>query len=175
MTVPIQAIVASAGSAIEALNNAAAARNKNKILTRGTREQDRAGMDATRTTGDFLQQLRGTAVNPAAERGLFSSALASPGVTALPTGSARFRADASHTAGAANAYGQNLADLFARIRAPQLQHQQESQLLLGLSNELRPIQARARDAQFLTELRSNTTQPNPWLGAISGMMQAGSR
>jgi len=167
--------VAAGGTLIGALTGAAAARKKNAILTQGTREQDRAGMEAAGTMGDFINRLRGTSVNPATERGLFTASLGNPGVSALPTASSRFRTDARGATAGAQGYGSNLADLFARIRAPQLQHQAESEVLMGLGNALKPIQSRAQDSQFLTQMRTGAVQPNPWLGLLGkGLQQGGS-
>lgn len=170
----IGAAVAGGGQLLGALNNAAAARKKNSILTKGTREQSRAGMEATRTTGDFLSQLRGSAPNPAAERGAFTGALGAPSISAPMTGSAQFRNDAAGATAGARAYGGNLADLFSRIRAPQLQRQQEGQTIVGMGDALRPITNKAQDDDFLTNLRAGQVQANPWVGLLAGgLNQAG--
>jgi hypothetical protein len=161
------------GSVLGALNGAAAARKKNGILTNGTREQDRYGMEATRATGDFLQQLRGSRANPAPERAAFTGALGAGSVGGLPTASSRFRSDAAGATNATQGYGRNMADLFARIRAPQLQRQNENEMMVGLGNTLKPIQMQSQDSQFLTNLRAGMTQPNPWLNLLSQGMQQG--
>lgn len=169
----VGAAVSLGGSVLGALNGAAAARKKNGILTNGTREQDRYGMDATRVTGDFLQQLRGSRPNAAPERAAFSGAIGNNGVGGLPTASARFRNDAAGATNATQGYGRNLADLFARIRAPALQRQNESQTMVEMGNALKPIQMQSQDSQFLTNLRAGMTQPNPWLNLLSQGMQQG--
>ena len=170
----IGAGVSFAGNLLSGLNKASAARKQNRTLAAGTRAQNRAGMESAGVMGDFLTQLRNSAPNPAVERGAFNASLGNPGVAAPATGSARFRADAAGATAGAQGYGRNLADLFARIRAPQLQRQDESELLLNMSNALRPIQARAQDDQFLTQLRAGMQQPNPWIGLLGqGLSSAG--
>lgn len=167
------ASLAVGGNLLGALNGAAAARKKNAILGEGMRQQDRAGMEASNITADFINQLRRSAPNPAVERGAFTTALGSPTISG--PGGARFRADAANVGGTTQRYGGQLADLFARIRAPQLQHQSEAEMLMGLSNALRPVQLRAQNDAFLTNLRAGMKQPNPWLGLLGqGLSQAGS-
>lgn len=162
------------GNLINAATGAAAARRQNRILAEGSRQQNRAGMEAAGTMGDFISQLRASAPNPAAERGAFTAALGAPTVNALPTASGRFRADAAGATAGAQGYGRNLADLFARIRAPGLQRQRESELLVDAGNALRPIQSRAEDDAFLTQLRAGSVQANPWAQMLgSGLSQAG--
>ncbi len=152
----------AAGKLLGAGAGAAAAAKRNNYLTQGAREQSRAGMEAAGTTGDFLTQLRAMNYNPAAERAAFTGALGTPGVVAPMTGSARFRSDAAGATAGAQGYGRNLADLFARTRAPQQQRQGESQLLVRMGDALRPIQAQAHDDEFLTNLRAGSVQANPW-------------
>ncbi len=170
---PWGAIAQSVGLGVDLFNNAAAARKKNSLLVQGTRQQDRAGMESAGVQGDFLSQLRNSAPNPAAERGAFTQALGTPGIAGPVTGSARFRADAANTGAGVQGYGRNLADLFARIRAPQLQRRNEGALMMDMSNQLRPIQTRSQDDQFLTQLRASMVQPNPWLQQASNMLQQG--
>ena len=170
---PWGAIAQSVGLGVDLFNNAAAARKKNSILTQGSRQQSRAGMESAGTMGTFLEQLRSSRPNPAAERGAFTAALGSPRVSGPITGSSRFRNDAAGATTGVHGYGGNLADLFARIRAPQLQRQREGETIMDMSNALRPIQARAQDEQFLTQLRAGMVQPNPWLQQASNMLQQG--
>ncbi len=164
-----------AGKGIGALAGAAAARKQNGILTQGVRAQDRAGGEAAGVAGDFISQLRSSAPQPAFERGAFTQALGNPGVMGPATGSARFRNDAATVGAGAHDYGTQLAALFARIRAPQLQRQNESQLMANMGNAVRPIQANAQDSQFLTQLRAGMVQPNPWAQLVGkGLSNAGS-
>ncbi len=160
------------GNLLTAATGASAARKKNNILGQGIREQDRAGMESTALTSDFLNRMRGTVYNPAAERAAFSSSLTGPAVSG--PGGAQFRADAAGATTGAQGYGGRMADLFARIRAPQAQRRQESELMMELGNQLRPIQMRSQDAAFLANLRAGQKQANPWLQMLGqGLSQAG--
>jgi hypothetical protein len=175
MPLPLLAAAAVAGGQLmQGANQAGAVRRRNSILANGSREQSRAGMEATSAIGDFLAQLRGSAPNPAAERGMFTDAMrGAPGIAG--PGGAQFQADAGSRTAGAQGYGTNLADLFARIRAPGLQRQNESQMMLGLNGRLRPIRARAEDEAFLTNLRAGMEQPNPWAGIVGqGLSNVGS-
>jgi len=164
-----------AGTILGVAGDIAAARRRNRILSEGQRTQSRAGMETSGTMGDFLTQLRGSMPNPAAERGAFSSALGHPGISAPITGSARFRGDAAGATTGAQGYGGDMADLLARIRAPGLQRQGESQTLIRMGDALRPIQARAQDEDFLTQLRAGSVQSDPWLQlAGQGLSNVGS-
>ncbi len=164
-----------AGALVGAGGQAAAARKQNKILAQGSRDQSRAGMESTGVMNDFLTQLRGSAPRPEVERGAFSAALGTPAVSGPVTGSARFAADAAGATAGAHGYGTNLADLFSRIRAPQLQRQQESQAMVRMGDELRPIQSKAQDSEFLTNLRAGMKTANPWTQLLGqGMQAAGS-
>lgn len=154
------------GNLIGGLAGASGARRQNRELAAGARGQSRAGMEAAGITGDFVSRLRSSAPRPDIERGLFTSALGAPSIGALPTASRQFRADAAAGAAGAQDYGRGFADLLARIRAPQLQRQRESELLVDMGNALRPVQLRAQDEAFLTQLRANMKQPNPWLGML---------
>ncbi len=150
----------AAGNLISAGAGASAARRQNRILAGGSRQQNRAGMEAAGVTGDFLSQLRSSAPNPAIERGAFTDAMrGAPGISG--PGGAQFRTDAADVTGAAQGYGQQLADLFARIRAPGLQRQNEGRLMMRAGDALRPIQMRAEGDAFLTNLRAGMVQPDP--------------
>ncbi len=164
MPLPVAAGAAMVGgNLISGLAGNSAVRRKNNLLTQGIREQSRAGMDATSTMGDFISQLRNTASSAGVERGAFASTLrGAPAVGGPMTAGAQFRTDAAGATGGAQAYGAKLADLFARIRAPQMQRQRESEVLMRMGDALRPIQARASDEAFLTQLRTGMVQPNPW-------------
>ncbi len=162
------------GNLLQGLTGASAARKQNKILGEGTRQQNRAGMESAGVMADFLSQLRGSRPNPSAERGAFSATLAAPPVAGPITGSRQFAADSAAATSDARGYGSNLADLFARIRAPQLQRQNEAQTMVRMGDALRPIQMRSQDDEFLTNLRAGMKKPNPWLGLLGqGMTQAG--
>jgi len=168
------AALLGAGNLIGMGAGAAAARRSNRILADGSRQQNRAGMEGAAVMGDFLSQLRNSAPNPAAERGAFTGAIGPGAVGGLPTASRQFGADARGATAGAQGYGRNLADLFARLRAPGLQRQQESELLMDAGSALKPIQMRADDDQFLTQLRAGSVKPNPWTQMLgSGLSQAG--
>jgi hypothetical protein len=166
---PVPALLAGGamvgGQLAGGLNQTSALRRQNRILAEGSRQQSRAGMEATGAVGDFLSQLRASAPNPAAERGAFNATLNGGPAVAGP-GGAQFRADAAGRTSGAQGYGRNLADLFARIRAPGLQRQEESILMGRLGDTLRPIEQRAGDDAYLTNLRAGQQQPNPWIGLL---------
>lgn len=170
------AALVGAGNLVSALPGASAARRQNRILADGVRQQDRAGMESAATMSDFLSQLRASRANPAPERAAFTGAMVgAPGVSALPTASKRFRNDAATATADARGYGNTLADLFARIRAPNLQRQREGEVAMDAGNALRPIQMRAQDDEFLTNLRAGQVQANPWTQMLGqGLSRAGS-
>lgn len=175
MAVPILGTgLALGGNLLGGLNNASAQRRQNSILAQGSRQQNRAGMESAGVMGDFLTQLRGSRPDAGAERGAFTAALGNPTITGPPTASSRFRADAAGATAGTQGYGRQLADLFARIRAPGLQRQNESEAMVRMGDALRPIQVRAQDDEFLTQLRAGMKQPNPWLGMLgSGLSNMG--
>lgn len=163
------------GKLLGAGGAAAAARRQNRILSGGIREQNRAGMESAATMADFLSQLRGSAPNPAAERGAFTGAMGPGAVSGPMTGSSRFKADMAGATAGAQGYGRNLADLFARIRAPALQRQNENELLVEAGNAQRPIQMRAQDQDYLTNLRAGMVRANPWTQLLGqGVSNVGS-
>lgn len=170
---PWGAIAQGGGAVLGALSNAAAARKKNRILAEGSRLQNRAGMEAAGVMGDFVTRLRESAPNPAVERNAFTAALDQRRFNPVMNASKQFQNDAAAGANAARGYGTNLASLFARIRAPQLQRQGESELLQDMGTALRPIQMRAQDDEFMTNLRAGMVQPNPWVGLGSSLLQQG--
>jgi hypothetical protein len=171
---PWGAIAQSVGLGVDLFNNAAAARKKNNLLTQGIRQQDRAGQESAGVSGDFISQLRSSRADPSLERGAFMGAIrGTPGITGPMTASSRFRGDAAGVTNATHGYGSNLADLFARIRAPTRQRQGEAELLMNMGNAQRPIQLRAQDDQYLTDLRAGMVQPNPWVAQLSNMLQQG--
>lgn len=148
------------GQLVSGLAGVNAARRQNGILAQGQRAQNRAGMESAGAVGDFISQLRRSQPNPAMEQGAFTAALGGP--TIGGPGGAQFRADAAGATAGARGYGRDLSSLFARIRAPQLQRHGENEMLMDLGNRLRPIQMRAEDAAFLTNLRAGLKQPDPW-------------
>lgn len=161
------------GQALGAINQAGAARRQNRILADGIRQQGRAGMEAASVQGDLISQLRASRPNPGAEQGMFRATVGGPAIGG--PGGARFRADAAQATGAARGTGNELAALFARMRAPQLQRQQESELRMNAGNLLRPIQMRSQDAQFLTNLNAGMQRPDPWMQLLGqGLTDAGS-
>ncbi len=165
MVAPVVAAgIMGAGNLVGRLGGASAARKQNNILAQGQREQSRAGMESTAATGDFLSELRASAANPAAEQGAFAGAVGgNPSISGPMTAGPRFRADARAATVDARGYGSNQARLLARTRAPGLQRQRENEQMMELGNTLRPIQMRAEDDAFMTQLRAGMTQPNPWL------------
>lgn len=174
MGAPWEAIAGSVGNGIGALNNAAAARGQNRILADGQREQSRAGMESSAVLGDFLSRLRGSTPGTG-ERGAFTGAVrGGPQVGGLPTASRAFRNDAAGASARVGGDADRMAELFARIRAPGLQRQNEAEMFMDAGNLLRPIQQRADDQAFMTNLRAGMKQPNPWVGALSGILQSGS-
>ena len=161
-----------AGNLIGGLNNAAAARRSNRILEQGSREQSRAGMESTAVLGDFLSQLRGSAPDMS-ERGAFTGAVrGGPQVGGLPTASRAFRSDAAGATRSVGGDAAQMADWLARIRAPGLQRQRESEMFMDAGNLLRPIQQRADDQAFMTQLRAGQQRPNPWVNMLGGGLAA---
>ncbi len=162
------------GDLIGAANGAAAARRSNRILEQGSREQNRAGMDSAAVLGDFLAQLRGSAPGTG-ERGTFTGAVrGGPAVSGPPTASRAFRGDAAGATARVGGDADRMAQLFARIRAPGLQRQNEAELFMDAGNLLRPIQQRADDQAFMTQLRAGQQRSNPWLNMLgSGLSNAG--
>jgi len=165
---PITGTALSLGGALlGALGQSSKARQTNHILGEGSREQQRAGQESAGVMGDFIGKLRQSAPDAGAERGAFMSAMRGPGVRGPMTASRQFQGDARNATAGAQGYGQNLADLFARIRAPGLQRQREGQLLTNAGNALRPIQMRAQDQDFMTKFRAGQVKENP-LYSIAG-------
>lgn len=162
------------GRLLGALGGASAARKQNALLAQGQRSQNVAGMQSAGVLGDAITQLGRSRPNPAAEQASFSAALGPESVSGPPTASRAFRNSAAGATAGARGYGSDLAGLFARIRAPGLQRRDESYALTEAGNALRPIQMRAQDDAFMTELRAGMKQPNPWLGLLSnGLQNAG--
>lgn len=166
MAIPVAAGAAltGVGNLIGAGAGASAARRQNRVLAEGQRQQNRAGMESAGAVGDFITRMRQSAPNPAMEQGAFTAALGGPSIGG--PGGAQFRADARDVTAGARSDGRDLASLFARIRAPQLQRQGESEMFMDLGNTLRPIGLRAEDEAFLTNLRAGMKQPNPWAGML---------
>ncbi len=175
MGVPWQAIGASVGSRATATAQAGALRRQNRILGEGARLQNRAGMEATANFADFLDQLRGNRVNPAVEQSMFADALGAGSVNVLPTASGAARGDAAAQTGATRGYGGNLAALLARIRAPQLEEQRTNEAFMRMGNRMRPIQMRAQDNEFLTNLRAGLQQPNRFLTGVGTLLGGGGK
>lgn len=175
MGVPYQQIGASVGSRLSASAQADALRRQNRVLGEGMRHQNRAGMEASANFADFLDQLRNGRVNPAVEQGYFSDSLGAGSVSTLPTASSAARGDAAALSAGTRGYGNQLAGLFARIRAPQLQQQRTDEAFMRMGNRMRPIQMRAEDNEFLTNLRASRQQPSPFLMAGSTLLGGGDK
>jgi hypothetical protein len=159
-----------AGNLVGGLAGAKAARAQNRILAQGMHQQNRAGQEAAGVTADFISQMRALRPNPGVEQGAFRGALTGPAIGG--PGGAQFRADAAAANAGAQRYGGDLSALFARIRAPQLQRQQEAEWAMNAGNLLRPINMKAQDDAFLTQLRAGMKQPNPWAQLVGGGLSA---
>lgn len=170
---PWGAIASTVGGVVGAFNDAAAARRRNGILASGSRQQNRAGMESAGTLAEFIAKLRGTMVNPNTEAAAFTTAMGAPGIAGPSTASARFRAGATSANAGAQGYGRQVAGNLARVRAPALQRENEARLMMDAGNALRPIQMRAQDDEFLTNLRAGMVKPNPWVGLGSSLLQQG--
>ncbi len=150
------------GGLISGLGAASAERRANAIRADGIRQQDRAGQESAAAMGDFLTQLRASSPKPNIEAAAFRGAAGPGQVAGLPTASRRFTADAAGATGGARSDANTLADLFARIRAPGLQRQQEGNLMTRFSEALLPIQQQARQRAQMAQLRAGQQQANPW-------------
>jgi hypothetical protein len=164
---PISLAASIGGKLITGLGQASAARKKNAILAEGQREQSRAGGEAAGVIGNFMDQLRASRATPEVERGAFNGVLQGPAVSGPMTASRQFRGDARAATTGAQAYGGQMADWLARLRAPGLQRQRESQMMAETGNALRPIQMRSANDDFMTQFRAGQVKENP-LYAIAG-------
>ncbi len=159
---PISGTALSVGGALlSGLGDAQAARKQNRILAEGSREQSIAGGQAAGTLGDFIAQLRASRANPAAESGAFRGAMNGPAVSGPMTASRAFQGDARRATAGARGYGNQRADWLAQLRAPGLQRNRESELLVNAGNALRPINMRAEDQDFMTQFRAGQVKKNP--------------
>ncbi len=164
---PLSIAASLGGKLISGLGAASAARKKNAILAEGQREQQRAGGEAAGVQANFIDQLRASRATPGVERGAFEGALHSPGINGPMTASRQFQTDARGASAGASAYGGQLADWLARLRAPGLQRQREAEMATNAGNELKPIQMRSQNDDFMTKFRAGQVKENP-LYAIAG-------
>lgn len=80
-----------------------------------------------------------------------------------------------------NQFGQNAANVMARISAPALQRQKEGQSAANLATQLSGIARTASGNDFLNQLRQRSIRANPWVtaatqvgsGVASGMASNG--
>jgi len=168
---PVGAAVSGVGALLGGLGAASAARKKNRILAEGQREQMRAGGEAAGTLGTFIDQMRRSTPDAGVERGAFTGAIHGPAISGPMTASRQFQTDARGATAATQGYGNQMADWLARLRAPGLQRQRESELLTNAGNALKPIQMRSANQDFMTQFRAGQVKEDPLYGLLGKGLQ----
>ncbi|KIQ21547.1 hypothetical protein [Xanthomonas campestris] len=121
-------------------------------------------MLADRTTSDAANE-RGTAATQYLQQVRAAQGAASNGLRQAGAVSDAYQQQSNDAALGIADYGSSVANLMARIDAPQQQRQREAIESAQLGTDLGMIGRRSANDDFLTKLKLQSVRPNPWLAA----------
>lgn len=145
-------------------------------LNRGRADIQGAQAQADRAIGDEVMSVAHS--TPDAERKSLTADYAGAvrkarleGNASTPSlGGARFRSESAAATSAGAAYGNQQADLGARIDAPRMQRQREAEGAARASMEIPRARSRASSADYLSRMRAQrAAQGNPWLKLLAAL------
>lgn len=161
---PWGAVIGGAAGLAKGLLGNSAAKKKNRLLGQGIDEQAAFGREGGRDVNNAVTTLGASRPDIAGSRGQFMTSLRGlPQISGPITASRAFKGGAAASNAGAAGYGGNMADLFARIRAPQTQSVNDSVMLGHLGTDLDAVSRRAASADFINKLKVGKVQENPWL------------
>lgn len=176
----VPAVLAAVGGGATYVSQKQAADKQDDILGAQIRQQsarqDEADKSvnqllANRTTSDAANE-RGNASAQYLQQVRAAQGAASNGLRQAGAVSDAYQQQSNDAALGIADYGANVANLMARIDAPQQQRQREAIESAQLGTDLGLIGRRAAADDFLAKLKIQGVQPNPWL-AIGGSVASG--